>query len=483
MSSLLWEIQSKGRIGTKLPDSDVPEYEMEGYLPDGMMRVSDNGLPCVAEHQVVRHFVEISSQNHHVDKGFYPLGSCTMKYNPKLSERLAGLSGFTKLHPLTPTQYIQGALKLMAHLGELLCKIGGMDDITMQPAAGAQGEFTGLMIIREYHRAQGNPRKKVIIPDSSHGTNPASIVFSGWKPVEIKSDSSGKIDLEALKPHLDEDLAALMVTNPNTLGIFESDIKKVAEMLHSVDAQLYMDGANMNALLGIARPGDFGVDAIHYNLHKTFSTPHGGGGPGSGPVAVKEHLRPFLPEPKITFQNGKYSFQTDNKDSIGKLQAFWGAFAVMVKAYAYILTVGADGLKKISQDAVINSNYLCSILSEHYELTYNETPMHEFVLSGEFLKEYGVKTLDVAKRLLDYGFHAPTIYFPLIVHEALMIEPTETETKETLDAFAKAMIEIKQEAEQDPEKLKQAPINTPVRRLNEVEANKNPRITWWDLNE
>jgi len=478
MTALLWEIEKEGRIGIKLPESGVPDYGIAQKIPASMVRKSSIGLPQVAEPQVARHFVELSSKNHHLDKGFYPLGSCTMKYNPKLNERLASLPGFTSIHPLTSPELVQGALRLMSHLGELLCNIGGLDAITLQPAAGAHGEFTGLMLIRRYHESLGNPRKKVIIPDSSHGTNPASIVFSGWQPVEIKSDAAGRIDIAALEQHLDEDLAALMVTNPNTLGIFENDIAKVADMLHSVGAQLYMDGANMNALLGIARPGDFGVDALHYNLHKTFSTPHGGGGPGSGPVAVKEHLAPFLPKPMVIQRDGKFILDSDMPQSVGKLLAFWGAFGVMVKAYAYMLIMGADGLRRVGEDAVLNSNYICAILREHYDLQYDETPMHEFVLSGEFLKQFGVKTLDVAKRLLDFGFHAPTIYFPLIVHEALMVEPTENEPKEILDEFVAAMIRIRKEAEENPQALKDAPKNTPVRRLDEVGAVKNPILTF-----
>lgn len=480
MSTLLLnEMSRQNRIGLKLPRSDVEDTDAKSNLPDGMARKSDNGLPEITEPQIARHFIKLSGKNHHVDKGLYPLGSCTMKYNPKLSERLARLPGFAELHPLTPVDFSQGALRLMCRLGELLCQIAGMDNITLQPSAGAHGEFVGLLTIRKYHCKMGNPRKKVIIPDSSHGTNPASIVFTGWQPIEIKSGADGRIDIDALKPHLDEDLAALMVTNPNTLGIFERDIPEVAEMLHSVGAQLYMDGANMNALLGIVRPGDIGVDALHYNLHKTFSTPHGGGGPGSGPVAVKEHLAPFLPKPGISRdENGKLFWNMDNADSLGKVQAFWGAFGVMVKAYAYIINMGADGLRRIAEDAVLNSNYLLASLREHFELPYSETPMHEFVLSGEPLKKLGVKTLDVAKRLLDFGFHAPTIYFPLIVHEALMIEPTETETKEELDSFVDTMIHIRREAEKDADSLHTAPTKTPVRRLDEVTANKNPILTW-----
>ena len=478
---LLWEISKEGKKGISLPERDVPEYPVEDHIPGEMIRTTPNRLPQVSEPEVVRHFVRISVMNHHVDKGFYPLGSCTMKYNPKLNERLARLPGFANLHPGVPYEFVQGALELMFRLGEMLCEIGGHSAITLQPAAGAQGEFAGLSIIRRYHESQGNPRKIVVIPDSSHGTNPASIVFSGWQPVEIKSGPDGRIDLKALEPYLNEDLAALMVTNPNTLGIFERDIRKVAEMLHSVGAQLYMDGANMNALLGIARPGEFGVDALHFNLHKTFSTPHGGGGPGSGPVSVAEHLAPYLPKPTVKKLNdGTYTLDWDMPDSMGKLQAFWGSFGVMVKAFAYILTMGKDGLRKTAEDAVLNSNYLLALLKDYYELPYKETPMHEFVLSGEFLRKYGVKTLDVAKRLLDLGFHAPTIYFPLIVHEALMIEPTESEPKEMLEAFADAMIKIRREAEENPQVLKEAPHNTPVRRLDEVSANRNPVLTYWD---
>ncbi len=482
-SSLLWEISKPGRIGINLPKSDVPETDPTNHLPDGMVRFSGNGLPEVSEPQVVRHFVELSTKNYHVDKGMYPLGSCTMKYNPKSSERLAALPGFAYLHPFVPEEFAQGALELMHRLGEMLCNIGGLHSITMQPSAGAHGEFTGLSTIRRYHESLGNPRKKVVIPDSSHGTNPASIVFSGWQPVEIKSGPDGCIDIEALKQHLDEDLAALMVTNPNTLGIFEKDIKEVAAMLHSVGAQLYMDGANMNALLGIVRPGDVGVDALHFNLHKTFSTPHGGGGPGSGPVAVKEHLAPFLPRPAVVrTEDGEYRLNWDMPHSLGKMNAFWGAFGVMVKAFAYILNMGAEGLRKVAEDAVLNSNYMMATLKNYYELPYETTPMHEFVLCGEPLKKFGVKTLDVAKMLLDFGFHAPTIYFPLIVHEALMIEPTETESRESLDAFIEAMIKIRKIAEENPDALHNAPIKTPVRRLDDVTANKQPILKWQDIN-
>ncbi len=479
MTKLLWELSKEGRCGVKLPAPDVPASNVD-ILPSNMVRTSDNGLPQLSELQVVRHFVELSNKNHHVDKGFYPLGSCTMKYNPKINERTCTMPGFLAAHPLAPDKYAAGAIELMRELGDLLCKIAGMDAITLQPSAGAHGEFCGLLAIRKYHESLGKPRKKVLIPDSSHGTNPASIVFSGWEPVEIKSGPDGRIDLAALEVHLNEDLAAMMITNPNTLGLFENDIALIAEKLHSVGAQLYMDGANMNALLGIARPGDFGVDAMHYNLHKTFSTPHGGGGPGSGPVAVKSHLAPFLPKPTILSSPNGAILDYGESTEWGKLSAFHGAFGVMVRALTYILIMGRDGLRRAGEDALLNSNYLCSLLSDSYDLPYKSTPMHEFVLSGEFLKKYGIKTADIAKRLLDFGYHAPTIYFPLIVHEAIMIEPTETEDKGTLDAFAEAMLAILDEARTKPDVLHEAPTTTPVRRLDEVGATKTAVVTWWD---
>ncbi|MCX6639106.1 MAG: aminomethyl-transferring glycine dehydrogenase subunit GcvPB [bacterium] len=467
-NKLIFEISQPGKIGVSLPDVDVPRKE--NVIPKDLLRQGRIGLPEVSEPEVVRHFVNLSNKNHHIDKGFYPLGSCTMKYNPKINEQTCRLSGFAGLHPMQDAKDAQGALRLMYELGEALKEVSGMDGITLQPAAGAHGELTGLLIMRAYHESKGNARKKVIIPDSAHGTNPASIITAGYEVVQIPSGPDGLIDLDALKAALDQDVAAMMITNPNTLGLFESRILEVAEAVHKVGALLYMDGANLNALMGIARPGDMNFDVVHINLHKTFSTPHGGGGPGSGPVAVKKRLIPFLPEPNSMKDGTTYRWADPSPQSIGRVGAFYGNFGVMVRAYTYIIMMGAEGLRKVSERAVINANYLRRKLEAHFDLPYKRTPMHEVVFSGDHQKEYGVKTTDVAKRLLDYGFHAPTIYFPLIVHEALMIEPTESESKETLDAFADAMIKICEEAKSNPELLHGAPHTTPVGRLNEALA-------------
>ncbi len=467
---LIFELSKEGRVGVRLPDLDVPEKPLEELIPKELLREEPPPLPQVTEVDVVRHFIRLSSLNYHVDKGFYPLGSCTMKYNPKLNERVAQLEGFTSIHPLTPAEHVQGALRLMKNLEEWLKEIGGLDAVTLEPAAGAHGELTGMMIIRKYHEKKGNPRKYVLIPDSAHGTNPASVTIAGYQAKTIPSNREGLIDLKALKENLSEDVAALMVTNPNTLGLFERDVLEFTKMVHDVGGLVYMDGANLNALLGIARPGDMGFDVVHFNLHKTFSTPHGGGGPGSGPIGVKKFLEPFLPVPRIVEKDGKLTLSYDFPDSIGKIHGFYGNFLVMVRAYAYILSMGPSGLRRVAEDAIINANYLRVLTKELLHLPYDRFCMHEFVLSGKPLKEYGVRTLDVAKRLLDYGFHAPTIYFPLVVPEALMIEPTETESKETLDAFAEALRKIIEEAKENPELLHEAPTKTPVRRLDEARA-------------
>ncbi|HDH58368.1 MAG TPA: glycine dehydrogenase subunit 2 [Bacteroidetes bacterium] len=465
---LIFEVSKPGKRGVRLPESDVPHQD--NLIPESLRRKGPIGLPEVSEPETMRHFVNLSTKNHNIERGFYPLGSCTMKYNPKINELTARLSGFTGLHPFQEAWDVQGALRLMVELSDALVEISGMDGITLQPAAGAHGELTGLLLMRAYHESKGDPRKKVIIPDSAHGTNPASIITAGYEVVQIPSGSDGLIDLDALKAVLDDQVAAMMITNPNTLGLFESRILEVAEAVHRVGAQLYMDGANLNAMLGIARPGDMNFDVVHINLHKTFSTPHGGGGPGSGPVAVKKHLIPFLPGPLPVRDGDDYRWADPSPQSIGRIGSFYGNFGVMVRAYTYIAMMGADGLRHASERAVINANYLRRLLEAHYELPYKRTPMHEVVFSGDPLKEYGVKTSDVAKRLLDYGFHAPTIYFPLIVHEALMIEPTETESRETLDAFAEAMTKIAEEAKDNPELLHGAPYTTPVGRLNQAAA-------------
>jgi len=401
-----------------------------------------------------------------------------MKYNPKINESVALLKGFADIHPLTPSEGVQGALQLMHELGQYLCEIVGLDDISLQPAAGAHGELTSLFMIRAYHTQNGNPRRYVIIPDSSHGTNPASIRMAGYEAVEIKSGSDGLVDIDSLKENIDDNCAALMVTNPNTLGLFEREVDKIADIVHSRGALLYLDGANMNALMGIVRPGEIGFDVVHLNLHKTFSTPHGGGGPGSGPVVVRDILTPYLPVPVVAKDDdGNFVLDFDRPHSIGKVQAFWGAFGVMVKAYAYIRMLGAKGLRKSSERAILNANYLAERLKGIYDLAYKGVPTQEFVVSGKELKrETGVRTLNVAKRLLDYGFHAPTVYFPLIVSEALMIEPTETESRESLDAFAEALRSIVKEAREQPDLVKDAPHTTPVKRLDEAKASRELRV-------
>ncbi len=470
---LLFEISSKGRKGYSLPPMDVPEIPLSDLFPPKYLRGKSPNLPELSELDVVRHFTRLSILNHHIDKGFYPLGSCTMKYNPKINENLSRLEGFRSLHPFQEESGVQGALQLMWELGEYLCTIAGLDGITLQPAAGAHGELTGIKIIRAYHEDHGNPRKKIILPDSSHGTNPASATISGYETVQLKSTPEGLVDLDDLKNHLDEDVAGLMLTNPNTLGLFESQVIEIANLLHEVGALFYMDGANLNALLGIVRPGDIGFDIVHFNLHKTFSTPHGGGGPGSGPVGVKSHLKDYLPLPVIGRSGEKFFLDYDRPKSIGKVQGFYGNFGVMVKAYVYIRMLGGPGLRRVSENAILNANYIMRKLENYYLLPHKQHAMHEFVLSGDWQKEKGVKTLDIAKRLLDYGFHAPTVYFPLIVHEALMIEPTETESKETLDDFVDAMIAIVHEVEENPELLHNAPSTTPVSRLDEGEAARN----------
>jgi glycine dehydrogenase subunit 2 len=411
--------------------------------------------------------VGLSVLNHHVDKDFYPLGSCTMKYNPKVNERVAALEGFSNIHPLVDARLAQGALGVIHELGRALCEITGMDDVTLAPAAGAHGELTGMLVVRAYHANRGNPRTKVLIPDSAHGTNPASVSIAGYETVEVKSGSNGRLDPRTLRPHLDSEVAAIMITNPNTLGLFESGICEIAEMVHEAGALVYMDGANMNALLGISRPGDFGIDVVHLNLHKTFSTPHGGGGPGSGPVAVKASLAPYLPLPLVEKGEDGYRWAADRPKSIGRIHTFYGNFGVAVKAYCYLLMAGAEGLRNVAESAIINANYLMTRLKATYRLPYDGVCKHEFVLSGKDKAANGVRTIDIAKRLMDYGFHPPTVYFPLIVEEALMIEPTETESRETLDRFAEALEKIAAEIAQDPKLVLGAPHNTTVGRVDE----------------
>jgi len=476
---LIFERSVPGRRAHGLPPLDVPAVPLEELVPEGARRRTPPALPEVSELEVVRHYTLLSHRNFSIDQGFVPLGSCTMKYNPKLHEEVARLAGFARLHPYTPEELVQGALGLLYELAEELAKLVGMDAVTVQPAAGAHGELVGLLMIRAYFAHRGEERTKVIVPDSAHGTNPATAAMVGYRVVTVPSDARGNMDVGRLEAELGPDVAAVMLTNPNTLGLFEEQVDRIAELVHAAGAQMYLDGANLNAMLGITRPGDQGFDVMHTNLHKTFSTPHGGGGPGACAVAVKAHLEPFLPVPVVAKRGGRYVLDWDRPHSIGKVRAFYGNFANLVRAYAYVRTLGEEGLRAVAEHAVLHANYLRVRLAPYYEIPYDRICKHEFVASGVRQKrENGVTTKDIAKRLLDYGFHAPTIYFPLIVEEAIMIEPTETESLQTLDAFAEAMIAIHREAQETPEVVKTAPHTTPVRRLDEVRAARVPDLRW-----
>jgi glycine dehydrogenase subunit 2 len=432
----------------------------------------------VSEVELVRHYTRMSTWNYHVDVGLYPLGSCTMKYNPKLNERIARLSGFAESHPLLDPERVQGNLQAIFELQECLKELTGMDAATLQPAAGSQGELTGILMVRAYHQAAGRARKTVLIPDSAHGTNPASAAIAGYDVVTLLSNGQGRVDLEALRQHMNSEVACLMLTNPNTLGVFESDIAQIAEVVHAAGGLVYMDGANFNALMGKARPGDMGVDLLHLNLHKTFSTPHGGGGPGAGPVACKAHLAPHLPVPLVERQGNIFVLRESRPQSIGRVHAFFGNFGIILRALAYILSCGAEGLAEIAEAAVLSANYLRRRLQDHYDLPYDTPSLHEVVLSDKRQAKYGVKTLDIAKRLIDLGFHPPTVYFPLIVHGALMIEPTESAGKTELDAFVDAMLQIHQDAAGDPARLEAAPGNAKLDRLDETRAARFPVLRW-----
>lgn len=477
-SSLIFENSRKGRKAYSLPKCDVPDINIDELVPSELLRKKELGLPEVSEVDVIRHYTLLSQKNYSVDLGFYPLGSCTMKYNPKINEDMASNPHFAGVHPYQPEHTVQGCLELMYNLERMLGEIVGMDGFTLQPAAGAHGELTGLMIMKAYHEARGdNKRNKIIVPDSAHGTNPASAAVANFEIIEIKSDEKGAVDLNNLKAVLGEDTAGLMLTNPSTLGLFESNISEIAKLVHEAGGLLYYDGANTNAIMGITRPGDMGFDVVHLNLHKTFTTPHGGGGPGSGPVGVKKELIPYLPVPVIEKKENIYALNYDKPESIGKIKSFFGNFGMLVRAYTYILTMGAEGLKTVSEIAVLNANYMKEKLKDYY-MALDTVCKHEFVLGGLKEANGGVTTLDVAKRLIDYGYHPPTIYFPLIVDSAIMIEPTETESIETLDGFVEALISIAREAMENPEILKTAPHNTPVRRVDEVRAARTPILRW-----
>ncbi len=475
---LIFERSVTGRRGWRLPPSDIARDTSSPPVPAEHLRRDPPALPEVAEFDVVRHYTRLSQQNFSVDTNFYPLGSCTMKYNPKLNERVAALPGFAWLHPLQPAEHVQGMLQLMHELEQLLCAITGMGAFTLQPAAGAQGELTGLKIIAAYHRRKRRRRSTILIPDSAHGTNPASAALSGFQVVQLKSGPNGLIDLTELKHKLTGDVAALMLTNPNTLGLFEREIRAICALLHERDALVYMDGANMNALLGIARPGDAGVDVLQLNLHKTFSTPHGGGGPGAGPVGVKASLEGFLPLPRVRQRGARFSWADQGRASVGRVHGFYGNVGMLVRAYAYIRTLGQEGLSRASRVAITNANYLKAKLHGVLSVPFDDPCLHEFVVSLKGLRAHGVSAGDVAKRLLDYGFYAPTVYFPLIVEEALMIEPTETESKQTLDAFVDALQRIVEEARTNPDVVRRAPQRMPVQRLDEVKAAREPNLRW-----
>lgn len=461
--------------GPRLPTAGVPPAPA---LPGSLLRRRPPHLPRLSEPEIMRHYSRLASLNFSISEEFYPLGSCTMKYNPVVNEQVAAMPGFAALHPYQPEETAQGALELLWRLEQALKVITGVDRVTLQPAAGAHGEWTALRMIQAFHRHQGERRDQVIVPDSAHGTNPASATLAGFQVVEVRSNPQGRVDCEDLAAKLSPRVAALMLTNPNTLGLFERDILRIAEMVHRVGGKLYYDGANLNAFMGICRPGDMGFDAVHVNLHKTFTTPHGGGGPGAGPVGVKADLEPFLPRPLVSEEDGRFRLDDDRPLSIGRVRSFYGNFGMLVRAYTYILAMGGDGLTQASRDAVLAANYLQSQVEGLLEVPFEGPCMHEFVASASNLVPHGVRAMDVAKGLLDRGYHAPTTYFPLVVHEALMIEPTETESKDTLDGFAAALREIVAEAEVDPQALREEPRTLPVGRMDEVQAARHPVLRW-----
>jgi len=481
MEKLIFEKSREGRVGYTLPKLDVDTKNNQFKVPEKLLRKSDLPLPEVSENEIARHFVKLSQLNYNIDQGVYPLGSCTMKYNPKVNELTASLDGFKNLHPFTDEKYAQGALRLMYELGDELKEITGLPGVSLQPAAGSHGEFTGILTFRAYHLDRNDTkRKKILIPDAAHGTNPASAAIAGFEIVNIKSTPEGRVDIDDLASKCGDDVAGFMLTNPNTVGIFESNIRTIEKLIHGCGGLMYMDGANLNALLGIVRPGDMGFDCVHINLHKTFSTPHGGGGPGAGPICVSEKLIPFLPVPQVEKDGDQYHLNHNYPKSIGKVHTFFGNFGVLVRAYTYIRMHGGEGLADISKNAIINANYMFSKMKEHFLVPFDEPCMHEFILSGDKQKELGVTTKDMAKRLLDYGYHAPTVYFPLVVHEAMLIEPTETETKEALDDLCDAFNAIAIEAKENPELVTSAPHNTPIRRVNDALAARNLDVNFFN---
>ena len=472
---LVFEMGSPGRKAYSLPSCDVPEVAIENLLPPAEIREAIDELPELTELDVVRHYTRLSQWNFNIDTNFYPLGSCTMKYNPKINETLARLPGFAQHHPMTPDSNSQGSLQLMYELQECLKTISGMDHASLQPAAGAQGEFAGMLMIQAYHSANGNPRKKVLLPDSAHGTNPASATLCGYKPVQLPSNAEGTIDVAKLEAAMDEETAAIMLTNPNTLGMFEKDILKICEIVHKKGGLVYCDGANLNAIMGIAKMGDMGIDVLHINLHKTFSTPHGGGGPGAGPVCIKDILEPYLPAPIVEKSGSNYKLNADRPDSVGRLKSFNGNFGMLLRAYAYIRTLGPEGIREAARSAVLNANYIRAKLKDTFHLPFTGDSLHECVFND---KGQGITTMDFAKALIDHGFHPPTVYFPLIVKGALMIEPTETESKETLDNFIESMQSIAKKGQEDPASFHASPRLSKVSRPDEAQAARNPKLRW-----
>jgi glycine dehydrogenase subunit 2 len=476
---VIFEEGAAGRRAFDLPSLDVPAKDVRQLIGPALLRDDIPGMPELSEPDVIRHFTRLSTWNYHIDLGLYPLGSCTMKYNPKINERMARLEGFTLAHPYMPDEQVQGALEIQMNLERCLAEISGMDAVSLQPAAGAHGELTGILMIRAYHESRGKPRRKILIPDSAHGTNPASAAISGYAVESVPLNPHGTVDIDHLRKVVDEDVAAIMITNPNTLGVFEAQIAEIAELLHSQGGLVYMDGANLNAMMGITRPGDFGIDVLHINLHKTFTTPHGGGGPGAGPVAVKRILEPFLPYPVVGKKpDGSYFFDHQRPQSIGKIKAFNGQFGMHVRALCYILANGPEGLKEVSEVAVLNANYIRAKLKDTFALPYDSPTLHEVVFSDRLQAEHDVHVWDIGKRLMDFGFHPPTVSFPLVVHGAIMIEPTETESKQELDAFIDAMRAIAKEAEEHPTFVKTAPHSTRIGRIDEAAAARRPILRW-----
>lgn len=481
-SPLIFERSKAGRFAYSLPPKEINNNAAEKLLDKKFIRKNKAEFPEVAELDLIRHYTELSNKNFGVDTGFYPLGSCTMKYNPKINEKVARIGGFAESHPLQDEDQVQGSLEIVHSLQEELKEITGMDEISLQPAAGAHGEWTALMIFKEYHLNNGDTqRDEVIVPDSAHGTNPASAAFAGFKAVTVKSNEKGEVDIDHLKELVGEKTAAIMLTNPNTLGIFETNIMEIRDIVHEAGGLLYYDGANLNAIMDKVRPGDMGFDAVHLNLHKTFTGPHGGGGPGSGPIGVKKELRDYLPKPLVVKEGDRFKYDNDIKHSIGRVKPFYGNFGIYLRAYTYIRTMGYKGLKEVSEAAVLNANYIKARLKEKFEIPFDQFCKHEFVLSGSKQKKLGVRTLDMAKRLLDFDVHPPTVYFPLIVDEGMMIEPTETESKETLDHFVDSLLQITKEAEEDPDKVLEAPHTTIIDRLDETTAARKPILKFEEL--